>query len=76
MGCWTGNRLSRFEGVSSRGVISAGRFRKEAGSTISGFKRPRNDAFLEPEIGCLLVVEVEAGGGDDGFAEKLVTGVE
>ena len=50
------------------------------GIHAQGFKRSSNDALrsnntalLEPEIGCIWVVEVEAGGGDDGFAEKLVT---
>ena len=35
------------------GVIHAGGFAKETESMMSGFKCASNDAFLEPEIGCI-----------------------
>jgi len=56
-GVLDGEPLESSRGRFLAGVIYAGGFAKETESMISGFKRASNDAFLEPEIGCIWVVE-------------------
>ena len=54
---WDGEPLESHLERFLAGVIYADGFAKETGSIVSGFKRASNDAFLEPEIGCIWVVE-------------------